>query len=254
MSVAYNPKIVKDGLVLYIDPANQTKLGASPYRNLSGAGSITNSNFQETENIWRSNANTSTGAGTSQLSITNIEVAIGSFTMIVWLKRTSNPEVGSNNNYRSVFMKDGTSQNPFGILMEETGLIQFSLTTAVRSYRYISGNFTQFLIPLNQWIQVVFSYDSNTGLGAAYNNDTLVRSGSMTPTGDPAVTPSAPGESALSLTTAMTYKISNSRDVSNPEGFGCFPGDVGPAMIYNRALTAAEVRQNFNAMRGRFGV
>ena len=31
-------------------------------------------------------------------------------------------------------------------------------------------------------------------------------------------------------------------------------GDVGCARLYNRALSATEVLQNFNAQRGRFGV
>ena len=35
---------------------------------------------------------------------------------------------------------------------------------------------------------------------------------------------------------------------------GYFDGDIGAAMIYGKGLTAGEVAQNFNAMRGRFGV
>ena len=31
-------------------------------------------------------------------------------------------------------------------------------------------------------------------------------------------------------------------------------GDVAKIMVYNRALTADESRQNFNALRGRFGI
>jgi hypothetical protein len=33
-----------------------------------------------------------------------------------------------------------------------------------------------------------------------------------------------------------------------------FLGDISQVLIYNRALTAVEVTQNFNAMRGRFGI
>lgn len=37
--------------------------------------------------------------------------------------------------------------------------------------------------------------------------------------------------------------------------FICAPGgDIGMIMVYNRALTQAEITQNFNATRGRFGV
>jgi hypothetical protein len=250
MTIAYNTSIVRNGLVLYIDPFNLIKHGPSPYQNLSGLGIITNNNFQEVDNSWRSNVDISTGAGTSELNITGIEVTTGSFTMIIWLKRTSNPNIGTNNNWRSVFMNSGTSQNPFGILMEQNSFIQFSLTTSLRSYRNISGSFTQFLIPLNEWVQVIFSYDKDTGIASAYRNGELIRSGPMTQDANS----SSPSESVSSLTTGMTYKISNNRNATDPSGTGCFPGDIGPAMIYNRALTAQEVQQNFNALKGRYNV
>lgn len=34
----------------------------------------------------------------------------------------------------------------------------------------------------------------------------------------------------------------------------CFSGKIANAQIYNRALTASEIQQNFNALRGRFGI
>jgi hypothetical protein len=33
-----------------------------------------------------------------------------------------------------------------------------------------------------------------------------------------------------------------------------FDGKLSVAKIYNRALTAAEIKQNFNALRGRYGI
>jgi hypothetical protein len=33
-----------------------------------------------------------------------------------------------------------------------------------------------------------------------------------------------------------------------------FTGNIAMAQLYNRALSAAEIQQNFNAHRGRFGV
>jgi hypothetical protein len=37
-------------------------------------------------------------------------------------------------------------------------------------------------------------------------------------------------------------------------GAGSFNGDIGFFMIYNRALSQAEITQNFNALRGRYGI
>jgi hypothetical protein len=33
-----------------------------------------------------------------------------------------------------------------------------------------------------------------------------------------------------------------------------FGGKIAQASVYNRVLTASEIQQNFNALRGRFGI
>ena len=33
-----------------------------------------------------------------------------------------------------------------------------------------------------------------------------------------------------------------------------FNGQIGPILIYNRALSASEVLQNYNRLKGRFGL
>lgn len=254
MSIAYNTSPVpRNGLKFFIDPANLTKMGSSPYRELTNATTVTNTDFTEVVGTWRSNANTVTGAGTSNLSFTNITCNSGSFTMIIWLKVTSNPNVGVNNNWRSVFMYGGSGQNPFGILLEQGKQIQFSLATSVTSYRYLGTQFTQFTLTENLWYQVVFAYDHTSATGYAYSNGTLVRSGNMA-TSAAETTKAAPGEPANSITSGMTYKISNSNNVSDPSGAGTFPGDIGPAMLYDRVLSAAEVKQNFEAFRVRYSL
>lgn len=254
MAIAYNTlPVPRNGLKFFVDPANLTKMGASPYRELTNTTTVTNTGFTETGGIWRSNANTITGAGTSNLSFTNLACDTGSFTMIIWINVTSNPNVGVNNNWRSVFMNGGSGQDPFGILLEQGGQIQFSLATAVTSYRFLGTQFTQFTLTTNQWNQVVFAYDHTSATGFAYSNGTLVRSGNMATSGAE-TTKAAPGEAVKSITSGMTYTISNNNNVADPSGAGCFPGDIGPAMIYDRVLSAAEVRQNFESYRVRYGL
>lgn len=254
MGIAYSSLIPTEGLKFLVDPANLTKMGSSPYKELTKSTIVTNTGFTEVDNVWRSNANPSTGAGTSNLAFSNISMNTGSFTMAIWLKVTSEPNVGVNNNYRSVFMNTGVSQDPFGILIEQGRDIQFSLVTSVRSYRYLGGAFTQFNCALNQWFQVVFAYDSTSGTGFAYRNGALVRSGRMSTTSDTNTTYALPGENVGALTAGTIFEISNSNDVSDPNGTGCFPGDIGPAMLYDRAITPAEVYQLHLAYKDRFGL
>ncbi len=61
-----------------------------------------------------------------------------------------------------------------------------------------------------------------------------------------------------STTTALpagtfTYNTSNPFLIGYP-GANYFNGNISTAQIYNRALSATEVTQNFNAYRGRYGV
>jgi hypothetical protein len=60
--------------------------------------------------------------------------------------------------------------------------------------------------------------------------------------------PNSVSDSAIRNTT-NNWSIGNKQDSAN-----YFLGNVYGAQIYNRALSASEVQQNFNALRGRYGI
>lgn len=244
--------IVSNGLVLCIDAANY-KYGSSPYKNLHGVGTITNQNFTIADNIFRANTDPITGSGTSELLTTGMEITTGSFSLTNWLKVTSEPNVGTNNNYRMVFAQNGTGQSPFGFLIEQNRDIQYTLVTTSRTYRFLNGFFTQGNLPLNKWAMTTFQYDKNTGIASAYYNGALLRSGPMSVDVAKTIT-SVVNEPVINLTKSMFMNLSNNNPTSNPDGLGCFPGDMGPCLLYNRSLLESEVSQNFEAMRGRYGI
>jgi hypothetical protein len=83
---------------------------------------------------------------------------------------------------------------------------------------------------------VYFCFTLSGGAGAVYVNGV---SQTITTTGTPAI-----------ISTSDTkYIMSNS-----PSYTTYTPGAVYNTQIYNRALSADEVQQNFNALRGRFGI
>ena len=41
---------------------------------------------------------------------------------------------------------------------------------------------------------------------------------------------------------------------ARPTSAAYFPGTISTMMVYNIALTAAQISQNFNALRGRYGI
>lgn len=82
----------------------------------------------------------------------------------------------------------------------------------------------------NQWVYVALSKPSGSSAASYYVNGNLVGTGSAYTT--PAVTPTFFNRAA-----GQTWK-----------------GNCPNVQVYNRALSATEVKQNFNATRGRFGI
>ena len=89
----------------------------------------------------------------------------------------------------------------------------------------------------NQWYQVVATYDGTT-LKAYINGEF-----------DASLNPDNSGP--LNTQGTLSIRLSSS---STTAGNNPFDGNIGAVKIYNRALSASEVQQNFNALRGRFGI
>jgi hypothetical protein len=86
-------------------------------------------------------------------------------------------------------------------------------------------------VPLNTWFNIVGVYTGTNAL--MYINGVLVA-----------------GPTAKTWnTTANTSQIGRQTN-----GAEFWNGTIANVTVYNRALTAAEIQQNFNALRGRFGI
>ena len=92
------------------------------------------------------------------------------------------------------------------------------------------------VIPLNSWTNMCFTWVSN-GTSAIYKNGTLYTSRSIGNV--PSTNPSLTGRIGLG---------------HGGNGDEYFAGRIANTSIYTRALTAAEISQNFNATRRRFGI
>jgi hypothetical protein len=109
------------------------------------------------------------------------------------------------------------------------GLIYFgqwtgAMTTIITSAR-----------SLNAWYNLVITYNGTTA--TAYVNGASV--------GSSAIAWSAPG--------ANTFFALMSQDATNMSGTTAYAsGSIGAFSVYNRALTAAEIVQNYNALRNRY--
>lgn len=90
-------------------------------------------------------------------------------------------------------------------------------------------------VVLNEWIFITCVCDRSANLARIYLNDTLSVSGS---------------NSSLSQIT----NIGNDDPIFFPSSYAEMEADYSCFLIYNRALSDAEVSQNFAALRGRFGI
>jgi hypothetical protein len=133
-----------------------------------------------------------------------------------WLYST---ETSTNTRY----FVDSATGRPL-ILWNTSGQIEFDT----------ASGYTTPAVYRNQWVYVVLSKPSGSSSASYYVNGVLVGSGSAYTT--PALTP--------------TWFSRVSRGAVS----GTWKGNCSVIQAYNRALTAAEIQQNFNVTRSRFGI
>ena len=226
MSVQYNPSIVTSGLTLCLDPGNVKSYpgsgtAVSDLSTLRNNGSIIGTGMSYSATNGGTFAfNGSEGyVGTFGTDISNTSRSLCSFFNTSTTNRIS---LGGN---RDAFgWAVCVNRNAIGSL----------------SYFHASGpglndaNATSANIQLNTWYYACATYDVTSATVVLYLN----------------------GQQILSVPSfgTVTPATSETGRIGSEPGSSPFAGSVGSTHLYNRALTAAEIRQNFNALRGRYGI
>ena len=225
MATNYNPKIVTDGLVLCLDAANTKSYPGSgtTWTDISGKGydgTLTNGptfNSDYGGNIVFDGSNDFiTGVHNSELNLRN------DLTVECWFRRT-----GGRNDWVRIFGKGDSSNRTYGLW--------YHINSNYFLYqRYGSSSMNVMpTIPvvLNTWYHMV-----GTSSGS---NHTLYLNG-------------------VNVGTASNSSTFHSSTDPYRVGYGNIHlshiGDVSNCRIYNRGLSEAEVKQNYNAHKGRFGL
>jgi hypothetical protein len=220
MSVSYSPKIVTDGLVLCLDAANPKSYPGSgtTWFDLSGNGN--NGTLINNINYYSENGGALIFDGTDDyVSIGNVG-SPQQFTCSFWVNPTELNK-DANNNYRRILV---SSVSANFILIEQSGLISFRVPG-----HSLQTNYTAGLLALNNWsfVTCVFNQDYRI----IYRNGIFA------------------GQNQIGAGTVSFGNIQIT-DLSSQ----IFKGLISNFNIYNRALSAEEVKQNFNAIRGRYGI
>jgi hypothetical protein len=224
MGISYNPAIITSGLVLCLDAANRKSYPGTgtTWTDLSGNGNIgelVNSPTYNSSNLGYFQFVTDDYARIPNNTALDTQTP----TVEVWVKTNATSqngfwfEKGTVNTQYSLFQGGGL------ILwrMNIGGITQLSATTA--TYMNTSS-----------WYQVVGTYTSGTRRlyinGIQVNSDT--QSGTI-----------ATNSGGMSIGVYGGY--------SGGRGY-YYNGNLAACRIYNRALSAAEIQQNYNALKSRF--
>lgn len=236
-NLAYGPQIVTEKLWMLVDPkdGNHGSTIRNLVKNNSGADRTlqANINIQGTPTITDDNYWLMDGAGDCFISdaYTAIDWNNHDFTICGWV----NPDDNTNNQCQVV-----------DLLYVGNGHFRLRATaTPTLLYRPTAGSSSALVsrtvgatISTGNWFHLVVT--GKTDQYFMYLNGELVGQNTNT------------NLTADSNMTRVT--IGNSADDDNLSGLG-FDGKLGPVSIYkDKALTHAEVKQNFNAQRSRFGL
>ena len=238
MAISYNPKIVTGGLVLYIDAANPksypgTGTALLDVSSNNNNGTLYNGptysngvlSFDGVNDYFQANVNTTSLDGDP------------SFTVDMFVRRRLGTNIGPTAGFWGI---GGTGQgNSVEGWTPTANLIHLDFYDSTRLA-------TSQFYPENQFIHICWT---KNGTGAETSNVKCYINGL-----------------AVSLTKTRNATIANQFNTSTSGKGICLgrinadasvfhaPIDIGSFKVYNRALTETEVKQNFEATRGRYGI
>ena len=233
MSLSRGPKIVTNGLILALDAANKNSYRGTgtTWTDLSGTGKnltlINGPTFSD------GNMGSIVFDGTNDYAVVNPVSAFNIYCISMWFKPTT--IINSVSAYKPlIHFKSSTSKyisfgdttnrvaNEYITIVQEPG----DKRTAVNDGGSLSAGV---------WYNIVFNYESSQY--NIYINNTLKSTTIGSSTGN------------VPLITDPDFIYLNSYEGTS----GYLDSSLSMCMIYNRALTAAEMLQNYNATRVRFG-
>ena len=145
-------------------------------------------------------------------------------TFVIWMRRN-----GPQDDFDGIIYS--RSANATGLsFFGTTNKISYTWNNAVNTYTWDSG----LTIPDLTWCMVAVSVTSTSA--TAY----LCQSGGIT--------------SATNTVSHTSTVLDDVKLAQDDLGGRFFNGRISVAMIYDRALSADEISQNFNALRGRYGL
>lgn len=263
MALYHSPSLVTDGLILAVDAANVKSYSGSGTSSSDLSGQMTNGSLVNGVSFSSSNGGIFTFDGVNDrithsenLTALNSFSGSSSFTMSICIRIDAMPSFGIGNT--TGILQKNSYNNSFGMNLSWSGGTTGELRTEARWYhglRNTAGDSNSagyggvntysvagFSLVVGQWYKsdIVHYFSGTTHTLLRYTNGVL--------DGDYGGTSST---YPINITNTSALTLNNGVLGGNGQYAAI---SVSNYQIYNRALTASEIRQNFNALRGRFGI
>lgn len=223
ITIVEEATVVTTGLQLYLDAGQAASYPGTgtTWTDLSGNGR--NGTLTNGPTYSSADGGSIVFDGTNDFVQCSGSVTATAATFVAWIRRN-----GTQGSYDGILISRGT--NVTGMMFQSSNQLAYIWNNAVNSYTWQSG----LTIPDLTWCMVAVSVTSTAA--TAY----LCQSSGIT---------SATNTVSHTSTTLDDIKIGQ-------EDFGgrFFDGSIAIAQLYNTALSAEQVSQNFRADRARFGV
>jgi len=225
---AQEPLGVRDGLVLYLDAANARSYPRTGLNWFDRSGNGNNGNLEGGVGYSGTNFGSLTFDGTDDYVTLGGPASLNNqyATHEVWIKFDN----ATDSVFRNIISRQNTSAGTFTMLKTNGNVYTFNTRNSSNTIVQV----TLSTAPTTTWTQLVHSYDGTTVRtyvnGVADNTNTGM---------------SGP------LNTGGTFdmKIGTNNYPSN-----YMNGNISVVRAYDRALTAAEIAQNYDALKGRYGL
>ncbi len=241
---AGGPDLIQDGLVLCLDASDRNSYvsGSTTWFDLSGnnnSGSLVNGPTFNTGSLGSIVFDGTNDYISLGITPTNLRIGTGDFTINTWVKLTTQTINPGDASYRIII---GNKNAP----------------AAAAGYSLVWNNqFNKFLHATangSTWAQA-FSTNTWASLYDVWANVVMIRQNGSTNNGcfyiNNVYEPIASTLTVLDVTSNTAMNMGNTSDL-----YGQYWTKItyGTTQIYNRALSAQEVQQNYNSQKSRFGL
>lgn len=231
MAFSRGPKIVTDGLVLALDAANA--------KSYPGSGTSCTD-----LSINRNTGTLSGGVGFSTdnsgifvfdgvddvINFGDLDLISGAFSVNTWFKG----DTTQTDNYVTIVSKDDAGNFGHFAMTSDSGenYVRFGFNGTNGQKEVANASYTDY--KANTWVNYCGTWDGSTTL-KLYRNTTVIDTNS-------------------SATGTLIANNNNLLIGDRTAADGFFGGDIAIVHIYTKELSAQEVLQNYNAVKGRFGL